>query len=108
MPSLASTALAATSIAAAPTNPDPAAAIAAAAHLLLPIWKRLPNESTRVYRLQTDVGERIIGRRVSPARVATALDAGTPTLSGGETAGFAGASGSHHPAGSLSSRKCAL
>jgi hypothetical protein len=90
MPSLASTALAATSIAAAPTNPDPAAAIAAAAHLLLPIWKRLPNESTRVYRLQTDVGERIIGRRVSPARVATALDAGTPTLSGGETAGFAG------------------
>jgi hypothetical protein len=49
--------------------------------LLLPIWKRLPNDSMRVYRLQTDDGERIIGRLVSPAWVAQAVEADAPTLS---------------------------
>ena len=53
--------------------------------LLLPIWRQLPNESTRVYRLQTDDGERIIGRRVSPAWAATvANDNGPVQLSGEE------------------------
>ena len=49
--------------------------------LLLPIWKRLPNDSTRVYRLQTDDGERIIGRKVSPTWAATVIgDDGPPCV----------------------------
>ena len=41
--------------------------------LLLPIWKRIPEDSMRVYRLQTDEGERVIGRLLSPAALSTLL-----------------------------------
>ncbi|MEC5291907.1 strawberry notch C-terminal domain-containing protein [Aurantimonas sp. C2-4-R8] len=39
--------------------------------LLLPIWDRLPDENCRVYRLQTDDGERVIGRLVTIEQLAT-------------------------------------
>ncbi|TAM94611.1 MAG: methylase, partial [Rhizobiaceae bacterium] len=41
--------------------------------LLLPIWRRLPDHDCQVYRIQTDAGERIIGRHIAPALVSTML-----------------------------------
>jgi hypothetical protein len=55
-------------------------AIRIVAGLVLPIWKRLPNESIRACRLHADAGERIIGRKVSPARVTSALTIDAPVL----------------------------
>jgi predicted RNA methylase len=52
--------------------------------LLLPIWRRLPQDGCRVYRLQTDDGERVIGRRVSPQWVADALGTTAPTIVAGD------------------------
>ena len=35
-----------------------------ASGLLLPVWKHLPGATSKVYRLQTDDGERIVGRLI--------------------------------------------
>ena len=56
--------------------------------LLLPVWKHLPRAASKVYRLQTDDGERIVGRLIQTAdvpglRTAFNLD-GTITLSPGD------------------------
>jgi hypothetical protein len=37
--------------------------------LLLPIWRMLPQNYCRVYRLETDEGERIVGRVIAPAAI---------------------------------------
>jgi hypothetical protein len=56
--------------------------------LLLPIWDRLPADNMRVYRFETDDGERVIGRLVTPEALAAlnqALGAGdAPALSAPE------------------------
>ena len=53
--------------------------------LLLPIWDRLPAQNMRVYRFETDDGERVIGRLVTPEaldRVYAGLGVdGAPALS---------------------------
>ena len=53
--------------------------------LLLPVWKHLPRAASKVYRLQTDEGERIVGRLLAVTdvpnlRAAFNLDGG-PALS---------------------------
>ena len=52
--------------------------------LLLPIWRRLPQDGCRVYRLQTDSGERVLGRVVSPAWIADTLGMEAPTVAPAE------------------------
>ena len=41
--------------------------------LLLPIWERLPDERMMVYRLQTDAGERLLGRLIRPDQLTSLL-----------------------------------
>jgi hypothetical protein len=52
---------------------------------LLPIWDRLPADNMRVYRFETDDGERVIGRLITPEaldRVYAGLGVdGAPSLS---------------------------
>jgi hypothetical protein len=43
--------------------------------LLLPVWKHLPRATSKVYRLQTDEGERIVGRLIQTADVPNLRDA---------------------------------
>jgi predicted RNA methylase len=55
--------------------------------LLLPIWRRLPDTNARVYRLQSDEGERVIGRvltAVEADALCRNLGIDAPTLSAGE------------------------
>ena len=49
--------------------------------LLLPIWKRLPSDHVKVYRLKTDNGEKIVGRVVSPAWMAEIAELPSKTIS---------------------------
>jgi P-loop containing NTP hydrolase pore-1/C-terminal domain on Strawberry notch homologue len=53
--------------------------------LLLPIWDRLPADNMRVYRFETEDGERVIGRLVTPEALAAFYQAigadGPPALS---------------------------
>jgi predicted RNA methylase len=55
--------------------------------LLLPIWDRLPSRNMRVYRFETDEGERVIGRLVAPeelCRLYQSLGSEAPALSASE------------------------
>lgn len=59
--------------------------------VLLPIWNRIPGESTRVLRMMTDAGEMILGRQIPADQVqhtlrALGATADTPDLSPEEAA----------------------
>ena len=55
--------------------------------LLLPIWKRLPEKNPRVYRFQTDDGERVIGRLIPPEFVDAFAGQTTPAHARGSLVG---------------------
>ncbi len=59
--------------------------------LLLPIWRRLPESNARVYRLQSDDGERVIGRMLSQIEmeaVCRNLGIDAPQISNGDAWGL--------------------
>ena len=42
--------------------------------LILPIWDRLPQKRTRIYRVQTDAGERLLGRVIGAGEIGGVLE----------------------------------
>jgi predicted RNA methylase len=85
--------------------------------LLLPIWRQLPNDGGRVYRLQTDKacpgagqgpasgGERVIGRQVSPAWPAASPR--TPRRYAANISRMAAAKGARGASGTWTTRRAA-
>ena len=66
---------------------SPTASSTSSPACLLPIWDRLPSRNMRVYRFETDEGERVIGRLVAPeelGRLYQSLGAEAPALSAAE------------------------
>ncbi|MGA9765732.1 MAG: bifunctional class I SAM-dependent methyltransferase/DEAD/DEAH box helicase [Rhodomicrobium sp.] len=56
--------------------------------LLLPLWKTLPHKNPKIYRLQTDDGERFIGRLIEAEQLPSLCDSfglgGAPSLTAGD------------------------
>jgi hypothetical protein len=53
--------------------------------VLLPHWDKLPREASKVYRLQTDAGERLLGRVIAPKDLEGVLKNFGVSRTGGDT-----------------------